>query len=343
MSRKRTARQVKRARRNRFLLTFLMIIAICLVLGVIIKNNFFRDLNSKGLFMAYECPESVLTMEASDVSSESPVLFASNLCALTADSELDPSIVSEAGIIINRTTGELVYSKNGRETLYPASVTKTMTLLVALQYGDLSSTITVQDYMISNLDPDSSVAGLHPGDTLNLEQLLYGLMLPSGNDAANAIAYLIAGGEQEFVSLMNDTALRIGATGCHFMNAHGLNDELHYVTAYDIYLIYNELMKYDTFYEIIGADQYRTTYTNNGNPVENLWMRGIWYFTGKAQSPAGVTPIGGKTGTTPEAQFCLSLAAKDDNGDQYVAVVLRAGSRDDLYQSMTGLLAKIHN
>lgn len=343
MSRRKTARQIKRQRMANRLFSLITIVALFLVLAIVLKKFVLSDLSKNDFIYGYQYPESILTMNVSDVSKKSPALFAENLAVLSQDSEPDPSIVSETGITINDTAGTVVYSKNGREHLYPASVTKVMTLLVALKYGDLSKSITVESYMLANLDPESSVAGFKPGDTLTLEQLLYGLMLPSGNDAANAIAYMIAGSEQGFVDLMNDTALRIGATDTHFVNAHGLNDPAHFTTAYDIYLMYHELFKYDFFYEVVGRNEYRTSYMNNGQTVENLWVRGIWYFTGQATAPEGVTPIGGKTGTTPEAQYCLSLASKDDQENKYVSVVLRAGTREGLYQSMSSLLSKIKN
>ncbi|MCD2491053.1 D-alanyl-D-alanine carboxypeptidase [Lacrimispora sp. NSJ-141] len=341
MPRTTTAKQVKRTRiALKFGLAILAVAACTIVFSCFIKSPF-SGKGSTSMLAAYEGQDEDLSMEAPDVPGEAPALFAEKLCVVTADSEADPDITSEAGVTFDRTNGEVVYSKNAYERLYPASVTKIMTCLVALKYGDLSKEITVRADMLANLDPDSSVCRVKDGDTLNLEQLLYGLMLPSGNDAANVIAYLVAGGEEAFVELMNQEARSLGATDSHFVNAHGLNDPNHYTTAYDIYLIFNELMNYEEFMKIIGTQQYTAQYTNNGQPVTNTWNRGIWYFCGQAVAPDGVTPLGGKTGTTPEAKFCLSMASEDETGAQYVSVVLKADSRESLYVTMTSLLSKI--
>lgn len=341
MPRKTTAKQVKRARILLKLSLILLATASCMIIFLCIFNRTVQKEADSSLLKAFIRQETALTMEAPEASGELPELFAEDLCVVTADSEQDPAVSAEAGVIFDRTSAQVIYSKNAYERLYPASVTKTMTCLVALKYGDLTKEITVKNEMLANLDPGSSLCHIKEGDTLTLEQLLYGLMLPSGNDAANVIAYCVAGSEEAFVDMMNEEARSIGATDSHFMNAHGLTDPEHYTTAYDIYLIYNELMEYDKFLEIIGAQEYTAQYTNNGQPVSNTWSRGIWYFNGQAAAPDGITPLGGKTGTTPEAKFCLSLASLDEEGDLYISVVLKADSRDLLYTSMTALLSKI--
>lgn len=343
MPRKKTAKQVKRSRM--FLRAFLATLAIA-ALGVgtacfFLANPFGEEEVTREIPVPapYESQVQLKTLEEQAIK-ERPALFGDGLC-VAEESEPDGQITAKAGIIFNRTTGEVVYSHNAYETLYPASITKCMTFLTALKHGDLSAKVTVTEEMLANLDPESSVAGLKPGDTLSLEQLLYGLMLPSGNDAANAIAWLVAGGEEAFVALMNEEAQAIGATGSHFANAHGLTDPSHYTTAYDIYLVYNELLDYDKFLEVVGVPDYTAQYENQGTPVTKTWVRGIWYFNGQAEAPSGVTPIGGKTGTTPEAGYCLSLASSDSQDEQYVSVVLKADGRDALYGNMTALLSKI--
>ena len=340
MSRKKTARRVRRQRMFLRAFFFTLVVSALGTGGGLFASGFFGaggGNEDTTLQAPYESRSALRTLETVE---ERPALFGEGLC-VAEESEPDGAVTASAGIIFNRTTGEVLYSHNAYQRLYPASVTKCMTFLVALKHGDLSAKITVTEEMLGNLDPESSVAGLKAGDTLSLEQLLYGLMLPSGNDAANAIAWLVAGGEEEFAALMNQEARAIGATGSHFVNAHGLTDPEHYTTAYDIYLIYNELLDYDTFLEVIGVPGYTAEYENGGNPVIVSWGRGIWYFTGQAEAPEGVTPIGGKTGTTPEAGNCLSLASSDAQGNQYVSVVLKANGRNDLYGNMTALLSKI--
>lgn len=342
MPRKTTAKQVKRTRKFLQFSAALLAVSICIAIIVhFVVPDSPTDSSGIPMLAAYEGQTELKTFESEPSAFwDEMSLFGEKLC-VAFESEPDPGITAEAAVIFDQTTGEVLYSHNAYERLYPASITKCMTLLVALKYGDLSSQITVEGSMLSNLDPGSSLAYIKAGDTLTLRDLLYGLMLPSGNDAANVIAYCVAGSEEAFVELMNEEAGRIGATGSHFVNAHGLTDPSHYTTAYDIYLIYNELLNYQEFLDIIEAPSYTARYTGANGPVTNEWSRGIRYFTGEYKAPNGVTPLGGKTGTTPEAGYCLSLLSTDETGDLYVSVVLKSESRPSLYENMTTLLSKI--
>ena len=340
MPRTTTAEQVKRSRRFSRGFLVLLLTLLCVIGFFLLRKEKTEPAGELPMQAAYELPEDL----AGSPNVQKPVpLWGEALCAVSGDVGSDPAVTAEAGITFGLTDGEVFFSKNAFERLEPASVTKATTCLVALKYGDLSREITVEDYMLADLDPDSSLCHIAPGCTLTLEQLLYGLMIPSGNDAANVIAYCVAGGEQEFVDLMNREAALLGATGTHYANAHGLSDPDHYTTAYDIYLIYHEAMKYEKFLEIIGTQSYTADFMYNGSMASLTWERGIWYFNGMAQAPEGVTPLGGKTGTTPEAGYCLSLASEDTAGNRYVSVVLKASDRTDLYSNMTALLSKIPN
>ena len=138
------------------------------------------------------------------------------------------------------------------DRVYPASTTKILTCLVALEHGDLSDTVTVPEEARITVS-GSSMADLKVGDQLSLQDLLYGLMIPSGNDAAAAVAVYIAGSEEAFAEMMNETALRLGATQSHFVNPHGLPDDNHYTTPYDMYLIFQAAMKNPDFRDIIAT------------------------------------------------------------------------------------------
>ena len=190
---------------------------------------------------------------------------------------------------------------------------------------------------------DGSVQ-LKPGDTFTLEQLLYGLMIPSGNDAANAIADHIAGSTDAFVEKMNAKAKELGATHTHFVNANGLHSTDHYTTAYDLYLIFNEALKLPLFCEIINAQSYTADYTDaNGAAKQQVWKVGNWYLKGDREAPEGVTVLGGKTGTTQAAGYCLIMASDGDDGKEYISVVLKSANRPSLYDNMTEILTKISN
>lgn len=239
------------------------------------------------------------------------------------------------------TDGQVMYSKNAFERLYPASITKVMTALIAIKYGDLTDTVTVtEDAVIT--EAGATLAGIHPGDQLTMEQLLYGLMLPSGNDAGAAIAVHMAGSIDAFAELMNREAQKLGATGTHFMNPHGLTNADHYTTAYDLYLIFNEALKQPEFRKVTGTTSYTADYTDgSGNPVSTTWEGGNWYMVGQRQTPDGLTVFSGKTGTTSAAGFCLIMASRDQKEKEYISVVLKAPSRPGLYDNMTNIISKI--
>ncbi len=234
-------------------------------------------------------------------------------------------------------------SSNVHKQVFPASLTKIMTIYLALKYGTLTDSVTVSKNATS-VPSDSSVAGLLEGDTLSLKDLLYGTMLPSGNDAAVAVAEHISGSVEKFVSLMNKEARALGATNTNFVNPHGYHDEQHYTTAYDLYLILNQAILNETFCEIIHEDSYRTVvYGQNGARRDITWLQSNKYINGQRTVPENVTVIGGKTGTTGKAGACLILYVEDENKQDYIAILMGADSRTYLYDCMTFLLSSIPN
>ena len=216
-----------------------------------------------------------------------------------------------------------------------------MTALIAIKYGNLEDQVTVtEDAVIT--ETGATLCGIQPGDTLTLEQLLYGLMLPSGNDAGAAIAIHMAGSIDAFADKMNEEAKRLGATDTHFMNPHGLHDEDHYTTAYDLYLIFNEALKYPEFRTVTGSTAYTANYTNKaGESISKTWRGGNWYLTGEHETPEGLTVFSGKTGTTKAAGYCLIMAEKDTSDREFISVVLKSDSRLHLYDNMTNIISKI--
>lgn len=235
------------------------------------------------------------------------------------------------------------YSKNVYEKLYPASTTKIMTALIAIKYGNLSDEVTVtSDAVIA--EAGATLSGIHPGDKLTLEQLLYGLMLPSGNDAGAAIAVHMGGSIEGFADMMNQEARAIGATGTHFTNPHGLHEEDHYTTAYDLYLIFHEALKYPKFREVTGSTAYAASYQSaSGETISTTWKGGNWFMTGERETPEGLTVFGGKTGTTRAAGYCLVMGTRDASSDEYISVIMKAESRPGLYDNMANIISKIVN
>ncbi|HIX23640.1 MAG TPA: serine hydrolase [Candidatus Lachnoclostridium avicola] len=289
-------------------------------------------------------PYDLETRSVSSEAEEKARLFAADLCVPDDSGAYeDEEITAEAAALFSLSDGTVPYYKNMYEKLYPASITKVMTALVAIRHGNLEDEVTVtEDAVIT--EAGASLCNIHPGDRLTLEQLLYGLMLPSGNDAGAAIAVHIAGSISAFADMMNEEALAIGATGTHFTNPHGLTDEDHYTTAYDLYLIFNEAMKEPEFRKIEGTTSYYAEYVDSaGETVSQTWKMSNQYLTGEQQAPDGVTVTGGKTGTTQAAGYCLIVSSEAEDGGEYISVVLKADSRPNLYDNMTNLMNKIVN
>ena len=270
-------------------------------------------------------------------------LFASDLCVVMDQTPPAEPLDAGAALIFNITDGTAVYNQNAFDRLYPASITKVMTYLVAANRVGWDETVTITDVML-DLDPKSSVAGLKAGDIIAVKDLFYGLLMASGNDAAQAIALHVCGTQEEFAGLMNETAKALGATGSHFVNAHGLTDEQHYTTAYDIYLIFKEALKDARFVEILSTLQHTAYYTGaGGSQVEKTWSAGQLYAAGEATAPEGFTVVGGKTGTTSAARNCMVLYSRDSAGKEYVSVVLKAPGRDVIYEDLNALFLKSMN
>ncbi len=271
--------------------------------------------------------------------------FASGLCVV--DSDIHPENIelsegSGAGLFdVNRRN--TLYARNVHEKLYPASLTKIMTALVAMQNGS-SDMILTASANVRNLESGAQVCGIREGDQMTLDQALHFLLINSANDAAVMIAEGIAGSTDAFAEMMNETARALGATNTHFVNPHGLSDEEHYTTVYDMYLIMNAAIDYSLFNEIIQMDSYTTVYTDtNGNSKELTVNNTNYYVRGEAEPPGGITVLGGKTGSTNAARSCLILLCRDSSGNPYISVIMRAETRDLLYSQMTDLLGEINN
>lgn len=271
--------------------------------------------------------------------------FAADLCVivdnLTNDEAVDMSKATSA-ILCDANNREVLYAKNVHERLYPASLTKVLTALVALQNGSLDQVLTATS-SVNITESGAQLCGLKSGDTMTLDQALHVLLMYSANDAAMLIAENIGGTVEHFIEMMNEEALRLGATNSHFANPNGLTEESHYTTAYDLYLIFNEAIKYESFNEIIHMASYETTYYDKDGKTKSLSFENTNRFVkGTWKAPENITVIGGKTGTTNAAGHCLMILARDVSGAPYLAVILRSESTDDVYAEMADLLDEIN-
>ena len=268
--------------------------------------------------------------------------FAKDLCVVDENvnaSSIDLSL-AEAGCLFNKTTGETLYSKSANLQLHPASTTKIMTALLALKYGKLDDILTASEN-VEIKEKGAQLCGFKQGDKATLEQVLNALLIYSGNDAGVMIAEYVSGSEEAFAKLMNEEAKKLGATNTNFVNPHGLTDEAHLTTAYDLYLIFNEALKYEKFKEIINSSTYKSAYSSKDGGKKNLDFENTNRFiNGKHNVPEGVSVIGGKTGTTEAAGACLVLYSKNNNSnDEYVSVVMKSESPDSLYDNMFSILS----
>ena len=271
--------------------------------------------------------------------------FAEQLC-VTPEEEVSYKSVNtdmalSAAGLFSLDDKEVLYGRNIYKKIYPASTTKILTALVALKYGNLDDVVTVSK-TATEFPPAASLCGIKEGDKLTLRELLYGLLLLSGNDAAVAIAEHISGSVEEFAKLMNKEAYSIGATHTHFVNPHGLHDDNHYTTAYDLYLIFNQCIQYDEFIKIVSETKYDLPVTSADGTSRTLNLETTsLYGLGEAEKPEHMTVIGGKTGNTGEAKRCLILLSKDEQGHSYVSIVMGAETKSLVYTNMNKMLNAI--
>lgn len=297
--------------------------------------------------MAYSVDSDISSFNViSGQDTGTAVPFASDLCVVTENveegTEADLSEAT-AAILFSLNDNGVIYAKNVHDTLNPASLTKVMTALVVLKYGSLDQKLTATS-AVNITVPGAQLCGIKPGDTMTMDQALRILLVYSANDVAMMIAEGVGGSVEHFVEMMNEEAVRLGATNTHFTNPHGLTDPNHYTTAYDLYLIFNEALRYETFNEIIHMAGYQTVYYDKNGQEKSFDRSSSNQFLRAGSdysAPASVTVIGGKTGTTEAAGHCLMLLSRDVNGAPYISVVMGTPSTKALYTAMTELLEEI--
>ena len=246
-----------------------------------------------------------------DYNPETPQLLATD------------NLYAASAILMDADSGDILFSKNERVRMHPASTTKIMTLLLGVESGfSLDQQVAIPQ-AASDIASDSTLVPVFPGETMTFGDLLTGFMLNSGNDGANAVAVLVAGSVENFVAMMNQRAAQIGCVDTHFVNAHGYTAEGHYTTAYDLALITRTAMQNETFRSIVG--QANATITVNergeifvGNKHLMLLESSQFYYEGA---------IGVKTGSTNAAGKCYVGAAEKD-GATVISVVLKCTEDD---------------
>ncbi|MFI3255310.1 MAG: D-alanyl-D-alanine carboxypeptidase family protein [Eubacteriales bacterium] len=238
-----------------------------------------------------------------------------------------PEITASYAFLADAKHDEVLFTQNAYDKAFPASTTKIMTgylVCLAIDQGivSLDTMITATEDSTVDLSIYGSSQGISPGETMSVQDLLHCLLVASANEAGNILAIEIAGDLQSFIQSMNDKAAELDCTGTQYRNTHGLHDDEHYTTAYDLYLIFKEAMTHPLFAQIVGTAIYTTKETNQNKERLFYNTNGLlseWYYRGYTYEYC----IGGKTGSTPEAGRCLVSAA--EIGNEYViAVVLGA-------------------
>ena len=326
-----TEEKQKKSIWNRLLAVVIAAVAVLAAIALFINHNKERSLDITSPY------SSNLFSDNGNTTAET---FASNLVTARNFEDIEGfslTDTSERALLFNTDSLESVYSHGIYEKAYPASLTKIMTAILALKYGNLGDQVVMEESDFA-LEEGSQNSDMRAGDTLTLKQLVEVLLVHSANDAANAIARHISGSQEAFVSLMNEEAHSYGMLKTNFVNAHGLHDDAHYTCAYDVYLMLNKALEYREFNEIIQLSSYTLTVTRDGSEISYNYFSTNEFLNGQANAPEGVRIWGGKTGTTPQAGACLALYVQSDNGIPYIAVIMNAPKKTVLYDDMRSML-----
>ena len=233
-----------------------------------------------------------------------------------------PTVASQGAVLLDASTGNVLFAKNADTQYYPASITKLMTALLVAENCNLDEVVTFSTTATTNLEAGSTSLGLVAGDQLTVKDCLYALLLKSANEVGNALAEHVAGSNVKFADMMNAKAKALGCTGTHFTNPHGLNDTQHYTTPRDMALIARAAFANSTVKTVASTLNYTLPATKKSaartltmghkmlNPSDSRYYQGI---------------IGGKTGYTSKAGNTLVTVA-ERNGVRLVAVVMKSSS-----------------
>lgn len=245
-----------------------------------------------------------------------------------------PDITAESAVVMDAASGAVLYGKEADSKQYPASITKVMTALLAVENCSMDDIVTFSSEAVNGIEPGSSSAGINVGAELTVEDTLYALMLVSANEAGAALAEHISGSDEAFADLMNQRAAELGCTGTHFTNPHGLPDEDHYTTAHDMALILRAAMQYDEFRKIAETDTYTLEKSDTLTDTLELWnhskiiRENSDYYYEYAE--------GSKPGYTMAARNTLVTYAKKGNVE-LICTILKDYGADQSYYDTTDL------
>ncbi len=241
-----------------------------------------------------------------------------------------PEITAQAAILMEAGTGTILYAKNIHEELYPASTTKIMTCLLAVENSGLSDTITFSDEAVFSVPKGGSNIGMDVGQSITLEQALYGIMVGSANEVANAVAEHVSGSIPSFVKLMNERAKELGCTNTHFANTNGLQADDHYTSAYDLALISRAFFDNELLRKVGNTPRYH--FTASKNQPDDFYLNNKHKLINGEIAYEGIA--GGKTGYTDLARETLVTCA-EKNGLRLICVVFKEESPAQFTDTVT--------
>ncbi len=236
-----------------------------------------------------------------------------------------PAVSAESAIVMDAETGTVLYSKNIDARQYPASITKIMTVLVALENSSMDETVVFSRNAVFSIERNSSHIARTDGEELTMEQCIYAIMLESANECANAVAEHIAGSVEAFADMMNAKAAELGCINTHFVNPHGLHDENHYTSAHDMALITQAALQIDAFREIAGTVRYAIPPTNKNDEELMMYNHHSMMSAHKTSRYLDESVFAGKTGYTTDALNTLVTCASRNDMD-LICVLLRSPS-----------------
>ena len=333
------SRQI-RYRRFSIFRSFLLIVLVFAAILFAIVFVHARKASIYSLDLAYDLHEQNGAEDISEFSQQTAQGFATDLVAAEEENPQEITLAQDdcKMLLFNLESKNPVYSHRIYQKIYPASLTKIMTAILAIENAGMNATVTMQESDF-DLDEGAQVSSLLPGDTVTMDELFHLLVIYSSNDAAMAIARTIAGSTEAFVDMMNARAVELGMSGTHFVNPTGLHNEDMYTTAYDVYLMLRQAYSYQDYLNVSQMAEYTTDVIGANGTTRTIYHTSTdQYLTNEQTLPSGIRILASKTGTTDQAGSCLALVIQNEYGVAYTAIVMGAWNKPNLYTNMTALL-----
>lgn len=319
---------------------------LCMILLGVLCTSL---LSGCGLRNAYDVNEPLHVSSTNNLPVVRPSGLATENVVIPYDAYVydDAEMEFEAGLLINDTRNSVVSAVNPHKRIYPASMTKILTAIIvieAVEKGQISlgDSVVIGKKIEFNED-NVTVMGLEPGDNITVNELMHGLLISSFNDCAIALARYVAGSVSDFVELMNQKAAELGATNSHFVNPHGLHDNNHYTTPYDLYLIFKCFLSKDALMQIDSNSTYLLTMYRDDEKIQMEITATNAFLSNSFEMPTGYHITGWKTGTTQRAGSCIILEfVSDETEEKYICLVSNATDHETLYQNVEDMLKQIY-